>query len=481
MQQRPGRLRAALLPLSLFLLVFGAKLVVIGRYGSDLPFWDQWAKEGELLYAPWFEHGEWWHNLFLAHNEHRIAPTLALNFSLVLAGGQWDARAQCVANAVLDSAVAAALFVWARRRLGAAGSAAAYTVITLLFGLPLAWDNVVGGFQSQYYFLVGFSLLAIHGLTAHRAFSARWCWGMAAGLAACVSMGSGLLFAVPAIGACALLAVRKARPDLRPRSTLAACAAVAALAWMLRPRAPWHETIHAQSAGEFLRYVVHCMAWPIPQWPWLALVLWAPWVVAAARLLRRARPDDDTLFAVAGGFWALLQLAAVAYSRGAGGGLPANRYGSIMIVGLVFNFISLALLIRGNPRKPWLAFGLLWLAAASATPVVSATAMLRHDLPERAQLYRAGEQNVREYVKTGDMKHLNGQQIPFPDAAWLARMLDRPSLRKLLPASVNDGSWSSPFSEGARWFADQGWVVMGFGAAMAVAAAALLSKREIRN
>ena len=200
-----GRLRAALLPLSLFLLVFGAKLVVIERYGSDLPFWDQWAKEGEFLYAPWFEHGELWHNLFVPHNEHRIAPTLALNFSLVLAGGQWDARAQCAVNALLDSSVAAALFVWARRRLSAAWGAAGYALIAVLFGLPLAWDNVLGGFQSQYYFLAGFSLLAIHSLTAHRALSPRWFWGVAAGLAACVSMGSGFLFAVPVMAACAVL------------------------------------------------------------------------------------------------------------------------------------------------------------------------------------------------------------------------------------------------------------------------------------
>ena len=75
-----------------------------------MPFWDQWAKEGELLYAPWFERGELWHNLFLPHSEHRMAPTLALNLGLVVAGGQWDARTQCVADAALDAAIAVGLF-----------------------------------------------------------------------------------------------------------------------------------------------------------------------------------------------------------------------------------------------------------------------------------------------------------------------------------------------------------------------------------
>ena len=269
MQQPPGQLRAVLLPLSLFLLIFGAKLVVINRYGSDLPFWDQWAKEGELLYAPWFEHGDLWHNLFLPHNEHRIAPTLALNLTLVLAGGQWDARAQCVANAVLDALVAVGLYVWARRRLSEGWGSAVYVLSALLYGLPLVWDNVLGGFQSQYYFLIGFSLLAMHGLTRHRAFSTRWFWGLAAGLAACVSMGSGFLFTVPVTAACVLRLLRRTRLDLRPLATLSVCLALAGAAAILRPRAPWHEPIHAQTIGDFCGYFLHCTAWPIPGWPWL--------------------------------------------------------------------------------------------------------------------------------------------------------------------------------------------------------------------
>ena len=142
-----------------------------------------------------------------------------------------------------------------------------------------------------------------------------------------------------------------------------------------------------------------------------------------------------------------------------------------MAIGLVFNFLCLALLIRERPGKVMAAAGLAWLLVVSSASFTSATSMLRHEIPQRTELYRAGEHNVKEYVRTGDMSHLNGQQIPFPDAAWLARMLDRPSLRKLLPASVNDGSWSSGFSEAIRWFASQGWAVMGAGAAMAAAAA----------
>src|SRR5438105_10925929 len=104
---RPFHRRA--LCLALFLAIWGAKLVVIDRFGSDLPYWDQWAREGELTFAPWFERHELWHNLVAPHNEHRIAPTLALNLGLVIVGGQWDARVQCIVSGALHAAIAAGL------------------------------------------------------------------------------------------------------------------------------------------------------------------------------------------------------------------------------------------------------------------------------------------------------------------------------------------------------------------------------------
>jgi hypothetical protein len=478
MHPRPGRLRAALLPLSLLLLIFGAKLVVIDHYGTDLPFWDQWAKEGELLYAPWFEQGALWHNLFQPHNEHRIVPTLALNLTLVIAGGQWDARVQCVVNAVLDAAVAVGLFVWARRRLSQGWGYAVYAACALLYGLPLVWDNVLVGFQSQYYFLIGFSLLAIHGLTGHRAFSPRWFLGLVAGLAACVSMGSGFLFTAAVAAACAVRMLRQTRLDLRPGATLAVSVVLCAAAWLLRPHAPWHEPIHAQTIGDFGRYFVHCMAWPLPEQLWLAVVFWVPWLWTTARWLRSRKPEDDALFVVAGGLWVLVQIAAVTYSRGVGGGVPADRYGSIMTVGLLFNGICMVFLVRDLQGSAVRACGGFVLLTVACAAVYAACGMLHNEIPERAGFFRAGEHNVREYVRTKDMHFLDNQRIPFPIADWLARILDRPSIRKLLPASVNEGARMSEFSRAFEWISKTGWIVAGLGALMATATAVLAGTEQ---
>ena len=106
------RFHVAALACCLFALILGAKLWVVDRFGSDIPNWDQWDAEGTNLFLPYFQHHLDFIDLFKPHNEHRIFFTKALNLGLLLAGGQWDARVQCVANAALHSAFAVMIFLW---------------------------------------------------------------------------------------------------------------------------------------------------------------------------------------------------------------------------------------------------------------------------------------------------------------------------------------------------------------------------------
>jgi hypothetical protein len=134
--------------ISVFFLVWSAKLWTIGRYGSDLPYWDQWAKEGEHLFVPLLTEGEFWSKLLLPHNEHRIAPTLALNATLLLWGDQqWDARVQCAASAMLHAVIAAGLVYWSAGRFRRRWGLGAVLVIVAVTMPPIAWENLLGGFN----------------------------------------------------------------------------------------------------------------------------------------------------------------------------------------------------------------------------------------------------------------------------------------------------------------------------------------------
>ena len=74
--------------LALFLIIVGAKFVLISRYSSPLPFFDQWQGEGKNLLIPWVEGRLTCSNLFAAHNDHRFLWTRLLVLRLFVPNQQ---------------------------------------------------------------------------------------------------------------------------------------------------------------------------------------------------------------------------------------------------------------------------------------------------------------------------------------------------------------------------------------------------------
>jgi hypothetical protein len=477
--------RASLsLAFCLFLAVWGTKLAIIDRFGTDLPFWDQWAKEGEFSLIPWFERGEFWRYIFLPHNEHRIAPTIALNLGLVAVGRQWDARVQCIVSAGLHGLIAALFFFWVLRRFNLSWALATGVLLLVVVAPPIAWENVVAGFQSQFYFLILFSGLAIGGLLNAPAFSWRWYGGFVAGAAALVSMGSGLLCAIPIAVIAGTRLLRGGSNWRAPFATLLAAIALSVAGVCLHTSTPWHEPLHARSAHDFLLFLVRCLSWPFPQFAPLAALLWAPWLALLAIRLREFHRADAARvdFVLAAGGWVLLQAAAVAYSRGAGAGIPSSRYGDISAPGLALSFCALGLL----PLRTWqrTAIGTTFIAISISTLTFATREVWRHDLPARKEGYTAFEQSVRDFVITNQYASFEKAPLPFPDPAWLARILQHDSIRSILPASVHaplpsgEPAPVSALSHGAARLAAHGAWLAGAGMAGAVALAIYLWQRQ---
>jgi hypothetical protein len=360
-------------------------------------------------------------------------------------------------------------------------------------GEPARW------IQSQFYFLAGFSLLAIHGLLSSRSFSIAWFCGLGAAALACVSMGSGMLLSIP-IGLAAILRVvaRDRGGDVRFASvTLIVALTIGVVGWQFRPTAPWHEPLRGSSAGEITAYAMRCLAWPVYKWPATALLLWAPWTVLAIRRLtsrgfaaggsfpnalptvagstslpvwrasnatsdtrgtksERWKPSRQVMDSLlAAGLWVVLQALAVSYSRAGASSLPASRYGDIFALGLVVNFLSLAVLagglastkalgaertLPGAANRLWFAATAVWLAAVIGAVAIITITEFQSNLPRKKNEFAAYERNVRAFVLTDDYTTFREKDgaLPFPDPDWLARIIRHPTLRALLPASVRE-------------------------------------------
>jgi uncharacterized membrane protein len=348
-------------------------------------------------------------------------------------------------------------------------------LLFLLTASALDWENTLGGFQSQFYFLIGFSLFAQWGLLDPRGpVTLRWWAGLLGGGLAAISMGSGLSCFIPVALLAALRCFRPGGERWRSAATVLACAAAVGAGWLTRGIAPWEDANHAKSAADFARYFWHCLAWPATAWTAAAALVWLPWVVLVGRRLGRSTPRQELLLAVGG--WVALQIAAVSYYRGVGGGFPAVRYSDIFLVGLVVNLLAgwgEAAGMRG--RRVSCA---IWCVILAVSTVPAATTAWRDTLPSIAGRSRVYEQNVAGYLKSGDAAMLQPPHlIPFPFVDWMKRMLDRPALRAVLPVSVRPGAQESFASAAAREATAAGAGLAAGGILLLLGASALTCRR----
>jgi hypothetical protein len=433
---------------ALFLVVFSAKLFLMRDNPVTVPFWDQWDLEARNLYIPFNDCDLSWLQMFSFHNEHRPFFTRLLALDLLVVNGQWDPRLEQVANAALHaltSVLIAAMCFLAnqRRRLDLI-----VFVCALVFAVPFAWDNTLMGIQSAFYLLLLFSVLALWLTTRYRAGSGPWWLGVICAASALFTSAGGVITTLVIVGMAALNLATDRREWRGPLITLLVAVVVIGLGiLMASPPLPGHEQLRAHSASEFTGALMNNLAWPWIDHSRLFAIMWLPIVVVLLIVaVRRARTTELERLIVGLGAWVLLNAAAVAYGRGAGGALPATRYMDFLSIGLVANAVALvAILDRAGTGRAIrrLAVGAVagWLVFA----VVGVDRLMRQmqaDLVGWRQLYASHAANVQRFVITGELAEFTSKRplydLPYPDANSLAITLRDPFIRRILPAAARE-------------------------------------------
>jgi hypothetical protein len=447
-----------------FLLVFGSHAWVIARFGSWLPFWDQWDAEAFGLYIPWFDGTLTWARLAEAHNEHRVLLTKLVDLVLVVLNGEWDARLQTVVSAALHAWWAVLLVRWSVPYLGARVRVPIAIAIAFVCALPIGGENVLGGFQIQVFLLLLVSLHAVHGVSARAPFS-RGAWmGIASAVLALGTMASG--FTAAAAGFAVL--VLRARRETARRAALLGQAtillAIVGAGWLLRVRVAHHESLAAHGLGEFLDTFVRAAAWPLPAARWPALVFLLPWTWVLVRAFRARRAlEPFECWLIGAGVWSLLQLAAIAVARGGGEPFPP-RYAHLFCVSHLVNLIALGWLATSfTERRSRVRLALVaaaWLAVLAVGLTKIASWELETALPRWRDAMRAYETSYVAYVERGDESALDGK-IPYPDRARLKSALDAPEIRAILPTGRAPLSRAADFAARAgAWLAAAGAAIL---------------------
>ena len=436
---------------SLFLIIIGAKWRMIELYGSDMPDWDQWDAEGMYLYPPWFANEPFLQALFTPHNEHRVVLTKLQSLAQTLAGGQWDARVQTMCNAVLHTVLAVALFMLGRRWLAAEAprmNARAnlllrglwFLVVAACFALSPAWQNTLGGFHSQQYWLLGLSLITLVILPFTHPRQGEWWLGLLAGSVVLLSMCSGLLAAAAVLVVLTFRIIRRSATLREAWPTVLVCVALCAVGWLTRKEVDYHTALRARSVGEFFLYTLKSLQWPVLTTHLGALLLWLPWVGVVVQAWRQPTSRVAATLAGVGG-WVLLQIIATAYTRGAGADWPAYRYMDTLLFGLVVNGLAMLwLATRISPGARWkwtagAAFIALWMTAIGYN-LNREMRGLQDGLHNLANRYRQAEENTRAFLATNDIQFLERPDVPYPGAPALKFRLEQPGTRQLMPVSM---------------------------------------------
>ncbi|MEI7553102.1 MAG: hypothetical protein WCL24_12305, partial [Verrucomicrobiota bacterium] len=244
------------------LLIFGGKLWLVSAAGSDLPTWDQWDAEGEVVLRPWLEGWMGQKEIFHPHNEHRLVTTKLFNLGLFIANGQWDNLLEATVNAAVHTACALVLLFLALPWLPRPWPGVFAALLTLLFTLPFGWENSLFGFQVQFYFLLLFSLGHL-GLTLKGdGFSIRWGVGQICGLLAALSLASGFLSALGVLAVLGHRLVRERRWSAQQITTTSLALIFTVLGWILKNDVPAHAVLRAHDAGQFAGAFFKLLTWP---------------------------------------------------------------------------------------------------------------------------------------------------------------------------------------------------------------------------
>jgi hypothetical protein len=445
--------------------VLGVKLAIIAIYGNATPYWDQWDAEAGNLYRPWLEGSLYWKDLFAAHNEHRILTTRLLALVLLELNGKiWNPILQMQVNAVIHVASLSALLFYMSKIISPANKIALFVFSAVMFSIPFGWENTLAGFQAQFYFLLLFSFVFLWAMSAYQTYSLNWWLGVIVGVLCLVTLASGALTVLA--GSLILVFRRLIVKDKEgvAISAIALLIVLAVIAISLTPSIAGHAALKAQSVPQFLKALVTVLSWPANKVG--VVIIQVPVLLLVLRIFfKKEYQTPAYLFIAAMTLWLFGQFISIAYGRAVG--VTSSRYLDLFAIGLVLNFAALIVMLSQANIKHKLSYGLgiaIWLTTVTFGFSMSA-GKLSADLQGRAKQGLEQEKNVRAYLCSGDIIHLQNKPflfIPYPNPERLKSLLDNPTIRSILPGNIFMPHSQHPVGLDGEPFCDPGSLVRAF-------------------
>jgi hypothetical protein len=442
------------------LFVINARLYTIKRFGVQEPYMDSFSEVHDYKAVAENDYGAVWRHALELHNEHRIILTRWTNVGLfVLNREKWDLLVEACLNAILAGLIVAALFAVLGRYFQGQRFAFFAFLLFLSFGLPLACENILWGFQSQHFYFILFSVIAIACLVTANAGSISWWIGLVSGILACLTLGSGFYALLAVLATCAIMAFRR---EYRTRSLMLTGGLCLVLLLMNVPGVIGVQSdpeSKAHSLYQFVTSLALNLSWPNVIWfqLWAFLIIQLPSVALGIAIFLRREALPKSSYAILGlALWNLLVMLTLSYLRGVY--TPFVRYYDYNAFNIVANGAALLELSRlrlfpAVPDTARMALFAGWSSFIMLGCCQLFTEAWNRALPERKSELIEERFAVRDLFRTGDVSVLTAPSLkgifPFTEkyAAYTASVLRDPEIFRCLPNQMKPGLEFSPDNE----------------------------------
>lgn len=447
MTSRPGlRGRLALVASVItFAVAYIAHASMIHAYGVEVPFWDQWAAEGALVLKPWAEGTLTWSSMLGPWNEHRIFFSRLVTLAMYeMAGERWAVMPTEYVNAAIYALTPAFLVAFVARSGAPRKQKALMALAIIIFSvLPHGWENTLGAFQNQFYFML---LVTVAGLGL-AAFGRPT---LATSLTLIVlAMLSDLIMAPAILTGPAVAVVLLARAwsgSLSWRRALGCSAILLAVfvgSYLTTAKVAGHTALHAQTMHEAVHVAMLVASWPTVSPAIGAVVLWIPSIAGFWMICRRRWTDPFDLMMLGAATWVAAQIVGIALSRGHDMLVVTPRYTDVLALGVLANIwfaVRLAGFATDGNTRLAARIPLILLSLLVTRGYIATWDSTQEQMANRRDLSLMFQTHVHAYLETGLAEELvqPPSMLPLPDGAVLKQLLDDSTIHKMLvgPAQV---------------------------------------------
>ena len=427
-----------------FFFVLGVKCYLIQKYGSDIPYMDQWNGEGTSIILPWLENEfDFIESFWSPHNEHRIGWTRLWALGWVKLNGQWDPLLVTTINSFIHILVGLSLIFILRKFLSTRFKWLIFIVSISTFSMPVSWENTLQAFQIQVYFSLACALCAISTLTNCKFYSLAGIFGIMMAFAGIPCLSTA--FAPPAtiLFARNLYAYRRRKWDKDDILVSISCLIILIVSFASIHPHPGHEPLHAKNILQFCEFFIKVCSIPYHHYDWfvclvVALIIQSPFLLFVIHLLKKDKVwKKHELTLVAIGIWIFLQTLAISYSRG-NSDLAVRHLDTFSIL-LIINATALIYLIDKKInlwQKKIIYLSVVWFAVICIGLVTLSNREINNTLINMPQKWHKMKGHITNYLVDGNQTKFESipiDDLPFINHLFMINMLDNEYLKKILP------------------------------------------------